>query len=153
MRNASRFLGCLALLLILAGCPEPNPVPPPPPPPPPVTALQVVFLYESDQVDDLPWLANVLLSQKIRRLESEDVDLVFADKGEKDQDGDTPAVIKRWVKMLDAPRFVVKDGEVVAEPLSLPRLFFVNQDRDLIAHEPSPQEVDAVVALIQEYLP
>ena len=131
----------LCLLLVLAGCPEPNPVPPPPPPPPPVTALQVVFLYESEQVDDLPWLANILTSQKIRKLESADVDLVFADKDELDEKGETPAVIWPWVDM------------VAKENLSLPRLFFVDQDGELVAHESSPQEVDAVVALIQEYLP
>jgi len=139
-------LAAIALILLglwfqFAG-PEPPPPPPPtPPPPPPVEELFVLFLHESNDVDDDPWMANILTSQKIRRLESDDVVLLFADDDEKDERGDTPPDTKPWI------------DHAKSEKWKLPHIIMADQDGRLVHHANVPRTVGEVVELIGRFAP
>jgi len=110
-------------------------------PPPPESAI-VVILYESNDVDDkYPWFVNIQLSQRIRALESADLDLMFADKNEMDEDGNPHPVTKRWADHAEQ------------NDLALPHVFFVDKEGELVHNERSPRTVDGMVALIEGYLP
>ena len=113
--------------------PEPNPVP--------VEKLYVFFVYETVYRDEQSWLANLITSQKIRRLGSNKVRIVFVDKDEKDEEGNTPAFTRKWIE------YVAKQG------LSLPRLFFVDQEGALVHHQEPPKTVGEAVTLIERYRP
>jgi len=122
--------------------PEPGPEPVPPPPPPPLKKLVVVFVYESNDVDDqYPWLANILVTQKIRKLASDKVRLYYADKDEVDEEGNLPANTKAWLE------YAVKNN------LTLPVMFLANQDGRIISEESPPRTVDEAVAKIRQYIP
>ena len=118
-----------------------GPDPDPDPDPVPVENLYVFFVYETADIDEQPWLANLITSQKIRRLASNKVRIVFVDKDEKDEEGNTPAFTRKWIE------YVAKQG------LSLPRLFFVDQEGALVHHQEPPKTVGEAVTLIERYRP
>jgi len=141
-----RFSTLAAVALILLGLwfqfmgPSPGPGPEPPPPPPPVVEeLYVLFLYESDDVDDDRWLANILTSQKIRRLESDKVELLYADDDEKDEKGDPTH--KPWIDHAEEKGW------------KWPHIIMADQDGNLVHHGEVPRTVDATVELIGRYVP
>jgi hypothetical protein len=120
---------------------EPAP-PPPPPPPPPAKKVTALLLYESDHVDDqYPWLANVIGSQKLRRLQSAKFDLDFADADQKDEKRQPSADVAKWRKYAE------DNG------LPLPRWFLRNERDELIHEAAVPKEVDASVKLLRDHLP
>ena len=123
--------------------PEPGPDPVPPPPPPPVvTKLWVLFVYESDDIDDqYPWMANIVNTQKIRRLASDTLVLKYADDDEKDEKGDTPPSTKPWIE------------EAKRKKWEYPHIIMADQDGNLVHHGVVPRTVDETAALIKELAP
>ena len=122
--------------------PDPKPNPDPEPDPLPVSKLTALYLYESEDIDDkYPWLANIIATQKIRKIQNEDFYVIFADVNEMDQDGSVHPSVKPWVDFARS------------ENLKMPQVFLVNQKGDLVKNQVVPQEVDANVTLIKEYLP
>jgi len=120
----------------------PVPPPPPPPPPPPLSKLWVVFVYESNDVDDkYPWLGNIISSQKIRKLKSDNVSLLYVDKDELDEKDDVPVNTRAWIKYAS-------DNDLV-----LPVMFLANQDGKIISSEIPPKTVDETLSKIQQYIP
>ena len=117
--------------------PDPDPVPPPD-----IKILWSVVVYESDDVDDAyPWLSNILTSGEIRKLTANNCKLLFADKDEVDESGQPPAVTKTWI------------ARAVVEKRTLPWIYLVNQEGDLVVGQPVPKTVAEVVTLIQKYAP
>jgi len=123
--------------------PDPEPDPDPDPEPPPdVKILWSVVVYESDDVDDkYPWLSNILTSMDVRKLTATNCNLLFADKDEVDESGQTPAVTKTWI------------ARAVSEHRTLPWIYLVNQEGDLVVGQPVPKTVAEVVTLISKYKP
>ncbi len=143
----------IALLLValgvwgmFGGTPSPGPGPEPhpnpkPDPPPVIEKLYVLFLYESDDVDDDRWLANILTSQKIRRMASSKLVLKFADDDEKDERGNVPPSTKPWIEHARQQNW------------KLPHVIMADQDGNLVHHGMVPRTVDEVVELIGRYGP
>ena len=140
----------LAVALLLLGLwlqfgrgePGPGPEPEPEPEPKPVVEkLWVVFLYESDDIDDDAWFGNIRNSQKIRRLASDTLVLKFADLDEKDQDNQPSPSVKPWIE------HVKKEG------LKLPHILLIDQDGNLVHNTPCPRSVDDTVGRIKGYAP
>jgi len=118
--------------------PEPDPEPDPDPRP---RAASVLLLFESDNVDDLPWLANITTTQKLRQLNSKDFRVWVADKDEKSETGDRPALLRAWVEYVEKKN------------LELPQLFFLAKDQTLVHNQPPLKTVDETVRLVKEYMP
>jgi hypothetical protein len=121
--------------------PDPEPEPEPEPDPGPVSSLWAIFVYESDEVDDQPWLANILTSQFIRQLGNANTRLLFADKDEKDESGQPPERTRTWTQLA------------ASDKRPLPWLYLVNQEGQIVAQQAVPHTVAEVVALIQRYAP
>jgi hypothetical protein len=116
--------------------------PPPPPPPPPAEEVSCLFLYESADVDEAPYLGNITTSQLVRRLGSSKFHLLFADKNELDEADRTTPAVKTWV------------AYAAKHKLGLPRWFIVNERTgDLIATAESPRSVPETVKLLRRYAP
>ncbi len=117
------------------------PPPPPPPPPPPYAKLWGMFLYESDTLDDEPWQANIIASQKIRQLQSAKLNLDWVDVDVKDEANLPSPDLKPWI------------AEIVKRKVPLPQVLLVSEKGELIHVQAWPRTVDEVVKLLQQYMP
>jgi hypothetical protein len=122
--------------------PKPDPGPGPKPDPAPAEEVSCLLLYESEDVDDLPYLGNITTSQTIRRLDSPKCHLLFADKDElNERDEHTPAV-KTWVEYA------------ARHKLGLPRWFIVDEKSGaLVATAAAPRTVAETVDFLRRYAP
>lgn len=127
---------------VVVGEPNPNPEPNPDPEPPPDTDVWILFLYESDTVDDPghEQMANVISSQRIRDLESDEVDIDFVDKDTTDETGEISEDILSWLE------FVEGNG------IELPIVVFVYSDESYKVVS-WPVTVDDAVEMIERRLP
>lgn len=121
--------------------PDPDPDPDPDPEPTPATKIWVLWIYESDDVDDKPWVANITTSQKIRALGSSTVDLDFADDDGKNEEDKPDPRMKEWIDLIKE------------KGLELPQVIFVNEKGQLVHRQAWPQTVDACVELVKKHMP
>jgi len=122
--------------------PEPEPKPEPKPEPEPAEEVSCLLLYESEDVDELAYLANITTSQIVRKLASDRLHLLFADPDELDETDATSAAVKTWV------------AYAAEKKLGLPRWFVINERTGaLIATAAAPRTVADTVKLIRRYAP
>ena len=117
----------------------PGPDPPPPPPPPPTDVLWVLVVEESSQ--RTPEQAAVLVSPKVRAWFAADEDRHWrlVDRDVLDEHGNVPEDLARWIKM--------------AEGLTLPRVFLINETGGLVDQVPLPATPEAMLDLLKQYVP
>jgi hypothetical protein len=117
--------------------PPPGPTPPPPPPPPPtpvvVKTLWILVVEETAEASANrgEFFANRELIDRIR---AKGHRYRVADKDVKDKDGRQPADLAPWLKR--------------AAGKSLPQLFLISQDGDILFEGPLPKTPAELVALM-----
>ena len=113
------------------------------PPPPPDVSAWIIFYYESTEVDDRgnEWMANVISSQKIRRLESGKLNMDWVDKDQRDEDKQPSPDLKPYLDEIDRRK------------LPLPQAAFVNEKGEMYHVQSWPKSVDATVKLVKEHMP
>jgi len=111
--------------------------PDPPPPPPPADELWGLLIYEAHDLDDDPEFAKIRVSTRLRAIDK--FTLQPYDKDATNEDGETPADLKPWLKLITDNNW------------ALPQMLLVNEAGDLVAHK-TPESVDGAIAFVEEHL-